>query len=183
MVQKQASIPEMFQQSKMVLTTPSVATFERYERNGNLTNAAIYVGIAALIAGLLGLTGGIMGLIAGVLASLAQFFIFTGLVYYIGKSQGGTGTFDEVAYTFSLFIAPLIVIGAVVSLFGIIPLLGPLFVFVVALILLVVQAYFAYLAVQSSMNIADTGKSFMTLGGAIIGTLLIMVIIRAVFGV
>jgi hypothetical protein len=180
MTQKQASIPEMFNQSKMVLATPSVATFERYERSGTLVNAAIYVGIAALIAGLLGLTGGIAGLIGGVLGALAQFFIFTGLVYYIGKSQGGTGTFDEVAYTFSLFIAPLIVIGAVVSLFGIIPLLGPVFVFVVALILLLVQAYFAYLAVQSSMNIADTAKSFLTLGGAVIGTFLIMFLINIV---
>jgi hypothetical protein len=177
---QQVSIPEMINQSKAVLTSPNEITFERYERSGNLTNAAIYIGIAAVIAGILGLVTppfGFGGFLSGILSALANFFIFTGLVFYIGRSQGGTGTFDEVAYTFSLFIAPLIVIGAVVGLFAIIPILGPLFIFIVGLLLLAIQVYFAYIAVRSSMNLVDQTKSIITLGGAFLGTLLVYVII------
>jgi hypothetical protein len=180
---QQVSIPEMINQSKAVLTSPNEITFERYERSGNLTHAAIYIGIAAVIAGLLGLITppfGFGGLLSGILGALANFFIFTGLVFYIGRSQGGTGTFDEVAYTFSLFIAPLIVIRAVVGLFAIIPILGPLFIFIVGLVLLVAQVYFAYIAVRSSMNLVDQTKSIITLGGAFLGTLLVYVIIAAI---
>jgi hypothetical protein len=182
--QQSASIGDMVNQSKMVLTTPSVATFERYERSGNLVNAGIYIGIAAIIAAILGLSGGISGLIGSFLSTLANFFIFTSLVYYIGKQQGGTGTFDEVAYTFSLFIAPLSLVVPIIGLFVLIPVIGLLFVpilLIVVLIVLLVQAYFGYLAVQSSMNITDTTKSIITLGGAVIGTFIIQWLIQAIF--
>jgi hypothetical protein len=85
-----------------------------------------------------------------------------------------------VAYTFSLFIAPLIVVDAVVGLFAIIPILGPLFIFIVGLLLLVAQVYFAYIAVRSSMNLADQTKTIITLGGAFLGTLLVYAIIAAI---
>ncbi len=178
---QQLNIPGMLNQSKDVLTSPNVGTFERYERSGTLTSAAIYVAIAALIAGILGIFyGGILGIIAGILRALAQFFIFSGLVYYIGKSQRGTGTFDEVAYTFSLFIAPLIVIGGVLSLFSVIPVLGPIVALLGALALLVAQVYYAYIAVKSSMNIRETGPAAITLGGAFLGTLIILFIINLI---
>lgn len=185
---QQTSIPQMVAQSRDVLTNPSVTTFERYERRGTLVSAAIYVGIAALIAGVLGSVGGLGGIVYNAISTLVNFFLFTGLVYYIGKQQGGTGSFDEVAYTFSLFSAPLAVIGAVVGfiviLFSFIPILNVLAGLagaLIALIILVVQVYFAYLAVQSSMNIVDQGKAFITLGGAFVATVLILFILGIPF--
>jgi hypothetical protein len=187
---KQSSLPEMVAQSREVLTSPSVPTFERYEHRGTITNAAIYVGVAALIAGLLGIfTGGFMGFLGGLLSALAQFFVFTGMVYFIGKSlYQGTGTWDEVAYTFSLFIAPLIVLsaalGLIVLLFVWIPLLGflvAIFGFLVGLVLLLVQVYYAYLAVQSSMNLRDQTQALITLVLSYVGTLVVMGIVAAIF--
>ncbi|NTW02552.1 MAG: hypothetical protein HGA19_14950 [Oscillochloris sp.] len=111
---RQVSLPEMVAQSRDVISNPSVGTFERYEHQGTIANAAIYVGIAAVISGLLGLISGFGGLISGILNALVLFFVFTGLVFYIGKSiASGTGTWDEVAYTFSLFWAPLAVVSAI----------------------------------------------------------------------
>jgi hypothetical protein len=192
----QSSLSEMVAQSRDVLTSPSVPTFERYEHRGTVTNAAIYVGIAAVIAGLLGLIGGLLGLggglngfLSGLLGALAQFFVFTGMVYFLGKNMyQGTGTWDEVAYTFSLFTAPLIVLGAVIglviTLFAWIPLINLLVAFVgliVGLVLMLVQVYYAYLAVQSSMNLRDQTQALITLVLSYIGTLVVMGIVMAIF--
>lgn len=181
----QVSIPEMINQSRDIMTNPSVETFERYERHGNMTNAAIYVGIAAIISGLLGLSNGIGGLLASAIGGLIGFFVFTGMVFYIGRNIAeGTGTWDEVAYTFSLFAAPLTVVGAVLNLivwiFKAIPFLGALIGligFLIALLILLVQAYFAYIAVQSSMNIRDQGRAITTLGLAVVGTFIVQFVI------
>ena len=174
------SLSEMFASSINVLTRPSVSTFEVYERRGSLQAALIYVGVASVIAGVLGLlSGGVLGLIAGLLSGLLNFIVFTGLVYFIGRQVGGTGTFDEVAYTFSLFVAPLIVVGAILGLLGTIPFVGCLTA-LASLIILVLQVFLGYLAVQSSMNLRDTGKALITLIGAAIGTWIVLAIITGV---
>ena len=179
---QQSSLPEMLVQSRELMQNPSVPVFERYEQRGTIMNAAIYVGIAALIAAVIGFIGG-RGLLSGLLISLVQFFAFTGMIYLLGKRlYAGTGTWDEVAYTFSLFTAPLIVVGAllrfVVGLFHWIPLLGGLIGFaggIVSILLLVVQGFYAYIAVQSSMHLRDQAQaltvlilSFFTSAAAII---------------
>ncbi|RRR76743.1 MAG: DUF1282 domain-containing protein [Candidatus Viridilinea halotolerans] len=186
---KSASIPEMITQSREVMTSPSVPTFERYERHGTVANAAMYVGIAAIIAGLLGLGSGVGGVITGFLSALAQFFVFTGLVYFLGKKMyDGTGTWDEVAYTFSLFTAPLIIIGAliglVITLFAWVPLINILVAFVgliVGLALLLVQVYYAYIAVQSSMNLVNQSQALITLVLSSVGTFIVMLLVAAIF--
>jgi hypothetical protein len=188
-ITQQISIPEMVAQSRDIISNPSVGTFERYESRGTMVNAAIYVGIAAVVAGLLGLLSGVGGVISGILNALLVFFVFTGLVFYIGKNvANGTGTWDEVAYTFSLFWAPLAVVSAVVTfivlLLSWVPLLNVLVGlagFVVSLVILLVNCYFAYIAVQSSMNIRDQGKALTTLIFSFLGTVLTYWIISAIF--
>jgi len=182
------SLSEMVNSSIVVMTKPSVSTFEMYERRGNLTSALVYMGIAAAISGILGAVasdaGVVAGLLSGVLTAIVGFLVFTYAVFFIGKSQGGTGTYDEVGYTFSLFSAPLTVIGAVLGLIGrILPLLACLIGLPVALALLVAQVYFGYLAVQSSMNIRETGKAILTLVVAAIITFIVNAIILGIFGV
>lgn len=191
------SVGEMVVQSRDVISNPSVATFERYEHRGSIGNAGMYVGIAAAVAGLLGFVAALMpwvpgnpfgALIGGVLAALVQFFVFTGMVYVLGKNiAGGSGTWDEVAYTFSLFIAPLIIAGSavtfVVRLLGSIPLLGFLIGLaggLIGLVFLVVQSYFAYLAVQSSMNIHDQGKAIITLVLSVLASFVIQLALGSV---
>ncbi|MEM8533593.1 MAG: YIP1 family protein [Chloroflexota bacterium] len=178
------SIPEMINQSKMVLTKPSPTTFEQYERQGTVTNAAIYVGLASVVTGLLNFVPALFseasafgGLISGIISTLFGFFVFTGLVYYIGRNQGGTGTYEEVAYTFALFWAPLAILASVITFILMITIIGILLVPLVVIAAIVLNIYFAYMAVQSSMNLTDRSKILLTLVAAGVGTLLIQLFV------
>ena len=186
---KPMSFLEMLDQSRDIMLNPSVATFERHEQRGTLVNAATYVGVASLIAALIGaISGGPVGFLSSLLSSLAQFFVFTGMVYLLGKSMfGGTGNWDEVAYTFSLFTAPLILLGALVGLiivlFSWIPILNLLVGLaglVVALLMLAVQIYYAYLAVQSGMNIRTCSQAAITLVLAFLATFIVSAILTSI---
>ena len=164
------SLSEMFNSSVNVLTRPSVSTFEMYERRGTLQSALLYVGVAAVVAAVFGLLGGIGGAIAGFLGVFISFFLFTGTVFYVGKSQGGAGTFDEVAYTFSLFHVPLSLLSTIGTLILTITLVGICLVPVLLLAVLIFEVYLGFLAVQSSMNLTDRPKAWLTLGAAAIAT-------------
>ena len=181
------SVSDMINSSIVVVTKPSVSTFEMYERRGNLTSALIYVGLGAIITAILGAivspAGIVGGILSGLIGTILSFVIFTYAVFFIGKSQGGTGTYDEVAYTFSLFSVPLAVIGAVFGLIArILPLLACLVGPPILLALLVAQIYFGYLAVQSSMNLRDSGKAIITLVVAALLSFIVTLIIAAIFG-
>jgi hypothetical protein len=101
-------------------------------------------------------------------------FFITGLVVYqVGKSQGGTGTQDEVYYTLSLFMAPILAINGAV---GNIPILACL-ALPLTLALGIYQIYLGYLGVRSSMNL-DQNKAIITMVVAWI----VQVIVGAVIG-
>jgi hypothetical protein len=51
-----------------------------------------------------------------------------------------------------------------------------------ALIVLVAQAVLAYIAVRSSMNISSQQTALITLGGAVLGTFIIQIIVFSIFG-
>jgi hypothetical protein len=156
-----------------------------YERRGNLQSALIYVGIAALISGILAaIGGGLLALIGGVIGALVGFVVFTYAVFFIGRSQGGTGTYDEVAYSFSLFSAPLSVIGALIGLVGaVLPILACLVGPPILLILFLANVYLGYLAVQSSMNLTDKTKAIITLVLAALIYIVVVAVINGIFGV
>jgi hypothetical protein len=200
MAMRQSSLSEIVAQSQDVITHPSVATFERYEKRGSVGTAGVYVLVAAVVAGLLAfvtaLLPGTAGnpfsiFVGGVVGALVNFVLFTGLVYYVGKSlAGGTGSWDEVAYSFALFVAPLAVVSGllslVVALLGWIPLLGALVGLggaVGAIIVLIAQVYFGYLAVQSSMNISDPGRAAMVLAVAFVGTIAAQILLGVLGGI
>lgn len=159
------NIGGMVQQSIEVITRPSVAAFERYERSGTAREAFIYVGLAAVIGALLKLLLSLhtsaayaVGIaVLTLISTLLGFFVFTFAVNWAGKQFfHGSGSYDEVAYTFALFYAPLSLIAAVL---GLIPIIGLL----VGLAVLVGYVYYGYLAVQASMNIRDTGQAIILL--------------------
>lgn len=196
----QTTFAEMVAQSRDVITHPSVETFERYEKRGSLGTAAAYILAAAGIAGLLAfltvLLPGVRGnpfsvFVSGVVGALVNFVIFTALVYYLGKNlANGTGTWDEVAYTFALFVAPLAVVSGaltfIVALLGNLPVLGWLIGLagtVGAIVVLVAQAFFGFLAVQSSMNIRDGGKALLVLVLSVIGTIVAHIALGATISI
>lgn len=177
-----SSITEMLRQSQVVLTQPSVATFERFENRGTLADALLYVAAAAAITGVFGLTEGIGGFVRNILATLLGFFAFTFLVHWLGRQRGGTGTLTEVAYSFALFWAPLSVLFGVVSFVLLITLIGILALPLVALVALAANVYFAYLAVQSSLNLPAGGTIWTVLLLAAIGTFAVNMLVGAVLG-
>lgn len=173
----------MFAQSAAVITRPSVATFERYEKRGGLQSALIYVLVAAAVSALIAAFFGIFHTDVNPLAQLfsrlviipLQFLIFTGAVYLIGGSLfKGTGTYPEVAYTFALFFVPLSIIG---TLLGVLPILNWIMPLIIGLILL----YFGYLAVQSSMNLREQIPAIATLILSIIAYLIVGNVLLGLF--
>ncbi len=175
MTNPQATIGNMFAQSAAVLSRPSVATFERFETRGNTRDAYIYVLLAALVSAVI---AAFFALFRSDISALGQFIsrliavplgfaIFTGLVYYIGRSLfRGTGTYSEVAYTFALFFVPISIVGTVI---GVIPVLG----WLVGVVLGLPNIYFGFLAVQSSMNIREQTGAVVTLVLSAVGYLIV----------
>lgn len=160
-----ATINDMFAQSSAVLAQPGPATFERFERRGGIAQAMTYVGLAAVVSALIAALFAafhtdvtVIGqLVSRLILIPAQFLIFTGAVYRIGRKLfKGTGTYPEVAYTFALFFVPLSILG---TLIGIIPVLG----WLVGLLISLAMVIFGYFAVQSSMNLRDQGSAAITL--------------------
>lgn len=176
------SIGAMISQSRAVLTSPSVATFERYEKEGTLRDAVIYVAIAAAITGVFGLAEGLGGFVGGVLTTILGFLIFTYLVHWLGTQRGGTGSLDEVAYSFALFWAPLSILISLVTLVLILTLIGILLVPLVALAGLALNVYFAYLATQASMNLQAGGQTWAVLLFAALGAFVLNLIVAAIVG-
>ena len=171
-------------QSTAVISRPSPETFERFERRGGLNQALLYVVVAALVSAVIAALFApfhrevtVLGQFFGRLISIpVQFFAFTGLVYFVGRSLfRGTGTYAEVAYTFALFYVPLSIIGTVI---GIIPILG----WLVGLVVTVAMIYFGYLAVQSSMNLRDPVSSAVTLVLSGLAYLVVGLVLGSVIG-
>ncbi len=178
-----ASVPlgEMLQQSIKVMTKPSVQTFEEFENRGTMRDALIYVAVGAAIIGVLGLAGGIGAAIGSVISAVLGFFVFVYVVHFVGKAQGGTGTLDQVAYTFSLFWIPLQIAVAVVGLVLVITLIGIFLLPLLGIAALVVSVYFAYLATQSSLNMTDATKLVITLLAGLIASGVVSNIVTRIF--
>ncbi len=156
----------MVGQSLDVLIRPGVATFERYER-GSVRAAFLYVLVAAVVSAVIAAFFALFQddvtffgqLVTRLILIPLGFGVFTGAVYWIGKSLfGGTGKYAEVAYTYALFFVPISVINSVLA-----SLLGVVLGWLILSLTAVALVYFGWLAVQSSMNIRDRGQAAITL--------------------
>jgi hypothetical protein len=98
---------------------------------------------------------------SGLLGTLIGFFIFLGLVYFIGRAFGGTGNFGELAFDMSLFWAPLMVVRALISIIAI----GPLAILtgLVSIVIAIYNLYLTYLAIQSGMNLPKNKALYVIL--------------------
>lgn len=180
------SVGEMINQSVTVLTKPSVASFEQFERRGGQREAMIYVGVAAAIGAVLsavfgllggGVRGAIGGLLGGLLLPLISFYVSAFLIYTVGKSQGGTGTQDEVFYTVALYLAPILAINGILGSNALFACLS----FPITLALGLYGIYLGYLAIRSSMNL-DQNKAIITMVLIFVVQLVIAFAVGAVLG-
>ena len=180
-------VSQMIGESISVLTAPSVARFERFERNGTIQDGFIYVAVAAAFSALLGFlfslfTSGIVGAFLSALMSfifpLLGYAVFAYLVHYVGRAQGGTGTQDEVFYTIALYTAPLLALSAILDNF---PMLRCL-IWPLTLLLFLYQIYLTYLAVRAAMNLEST-PTIVTTVVAWIGEVIAIAIVDALWSV
>jgi hypothetical protein len=180
------NIQDMINQSIAVLKPwPTVATFEQFEKRGGTREALIYIGVASAVAAVVAFVFGLLGGIGGAIAALIIAFIspiigfaaFAYVLFYVARSQGGTGTQDEVFYTMALFTAP---IRAVTGVVGAIPLIGCLF-FPVNLVLSVYQGYLAYLACRASMNM-EKNPAIISVVVAVVVMFIISAIVAGILG-
>lgn len=173
-------IKVMVAQSRDVLTQRNVATFEKYEKDGDLRDAVIYVAAAALIAGLLGISAGPLGIVSTVLTTVAGFLVFVYIVHWLGTRNGGTGSLDEVAYTFSLFWGPVAVLTGVAALVLLITVVGIVLIPLLLIASLVVNVWFSYMATQSSLNLQPGMPTWTVLILAALASFLVNAVVGAI---
>jgi hypothetical protein len=84
---------------------------------GNLSGSGFGGGFLAVIC----------GAPIGAVISVVFFAMFTGVVQWVAKMFGGTGTFEQLAYVFAAITIPFTVISSVLTLFAAIPFVGVCF--------------------------------------------------------
>ena len=99
----------------------------------------------------------ICGAPVGAVVAVIGFAIATGLIQWVAKLFGGTGSFDKLAYTFSAITVPYSVVTAVLAIIGIIPIIGIL----TGLISFALSIYVIVLEVLAvkAVHGLDTGKA------------------------
>jgi Flp pilus assembly pilin Flp len=75
----------------------------------------------------MGIVSAICGAPIGAIVSVVFFAMFTGVVQWVAKMFGGTGTFEQLAYVFAAITVPFTLISSVLTLFGAIPYVGACF--------------------------------------------------------
>ena len=114
----------------------------------------------------------ICGAPIGAIFAVLGFAIGTGLIQWVAKLFGGTGSFEKLAYTFSAITVPFSAVTAVLTLIGIIPFVGiltGLVSFALSIYVLVLEVF----AVQA-VNRLTTGKA---VGSVLIPGLVIFLLV------
>ena len=148
-----------------------VATYEEVEHDRGATGQAfVVVVLAAVCAGIGGLGSGASGFLSGLIGAILGWLSWSAVTMLVGtRLFGGTADWGELLRTLGFAQAP-----GVLAIFGIIPVLGALAKFVVAIWLLVT----GIVAIRQALDI-DTGKAILT---ALVGWLA-MVVIGAIFAI
>ncbi|HET7273994.1 MAG TPA: YIP1 family protein [Longimicrobiaceae bacterium] len=141
-----------------------VATYEEVEADSTATTqAAIVVGIVA-VAQAIGMSGeGLSGIITGLIGAFIGWLLWAGVTYLIGdKILGGTATWGELLRTIGFAQAP-----GVLYVLGILPLIGGIIGFIVAIWILVA----GIIAIRQALDFG-TGKAILT---AVLGWLAVLI--------
>ena len=177
----QVRIQRMLSQSLDVIIHPSDGTFRYYGPRASDSDTLTYVAAAAFVLALIGnliLGGGdVIGLLLSVINMLFQFYLFAGVMYFVGRQLGGMGEFPVVTYTFSLFYVPFMLLSwgvpFVVLWLGV----SIVLLWVLPLAFLLVQAFYAYLAIQAAMYFKRRSSAVWT----VIAGLVALWVIQQVF--
>jgi hypothetical protein len=131
-----------------------VATYEEVEHDLSATGqAATVVAVVAVCSAIGNIGSGITGIIGGLIGALLGWVIWAGVTYFVGtKLFGGTATWGELLRTLGFAQSP-----GVLLILGIIPLLGGLIKFAVAIWMLAA----GIVAIRQALDVS-TGKAVLT---------------------
>jgi hypothetical protein len=184
MLNARVRFQRLLAESRDVLAHPQPRVFYQYAARSSAEDALTYTAVAAFLIALGSMLlfggGSAIGLVMGVINELFKFYLFAGAIHFIGTQRGGRGSFDEVAYTFALFYVPIRVIVAVLTwLLVLLPLGGQLSLLPLAISLagILVQAYYAHVAVKGVMGLREGREAWVAVG---VG-LLILLVVNAIF--
>ncbi|HEX5689560.1 MAG TPA: hypothetical protein VFX76_06140 [Roseiflexaceae bacterium] len=179
----QIQVSRMARQSADVITHPNVRAFNYYAVRASDNEALLYVTIAAVVIGVVSLilagSFDILRMAFGVVSQLFEFYIFAGLSFFVGQRFRGMGSLTTVAYTYSLFYVPILLLTWAISLVVTLLRIGPpILPLLITLLGLGAQAYYAYLAIQAAMYIRSQRDAALTVAIALAGVLLLQLIFR-----
>jgi hypothetical protein len=145
------------------------AAYEEVEADESATGqAAGVVALAAVAAAIGAARGGTGGMIAGLIGAFLSWAIWAGLTYVIGtRLFHGTATWGELLRTLGFAQAP-----GILYVLGIIPILGGLVRFAVAIWILLA----GIVAIRQALDF-DTGKAILTAIIAFAVNILIMIVL------
>jgi hypothetical protein len=131
-----------------------VATYEEVEHDLSATGqAATVVALVAVCSAIGSIGGGIAAIIGGLVSALLGWLIWAGVTYFVGtKLFGGTATWGELLRTLGFAQSP-----GVLMILGIIPVLGGLVRFAVAIWMLAA----GIVAIRQALDVS-TGKAVLT---------------------
>ena len=154
-----ATLNEMFSQSFQVIRVPTETNFNRVEDQGNFASALLFMGgsLLAFTAAGYYFAGG-SGALQHLLIGMVYYFGYWGLTYLIGRPLGGEATWQELAYTHALFMAPMLLGFTLASVaffsFGYLQVASMYLTFV----FLGISLYYAIRCIQGTENFYDPVK-------------------------
>ena len=145
------------------------AVYEEVEADESaMGQAAAFVALAAVAGAIGAYRAGVGGMIAAVVSAFISWALWAALTYVVGtKLFGGTATWGELLRTLGFAQAP-----GILSILGIIPILGGIVRFVVWIWVLVAGV----IAIRQALDF-DTGKAILT---AVISMVVVMVVSMAI---
>jgi hypothetical protein len=152
-----------------------VATYEEVENDLTATGQAAAVVAIGAVAAAIGAVGhGAGGVIAALIASLLGWALWAGVTFIVGtKLMDGTATWGELLRTLGFAQAPRVFL-----ILGIIPVLGPIVVFAVAIWTLVTGV----VAIRQALDIT-TGKAVVTAVVSLVAIMIVTAVIGGILGV
>jgi hypothetical protein len=147
-----------------------VATYEEVEADRSATGQAfVVVVIVAICMGIGRIGDGSHGVIGGIIGAIIGWLVWSGVTMFVGtKLFGGTADWGELLRTVGFAQSP-----GVLGVLGIIPLLGGLVLFVVA----IWQLITGFIAIRQALDISS-GKALAT---ALISWIAMMIVMALIF--
>jgi hypothetical protein len=192
MIVRDTSLSAQLDRGLAILRKPEAETFRRFQKEGGMREALIFVSavsvVAALVAFVFGLIAGLSPFIAAVpyaflkllfalVTPFGAFFIFAFALNALARQQGSSFAQDEIIYTTALYAVPILGLNAAV---GSIARIGCLYQPVaIGLIAYAIYTAYAFLLTDPELN---QNKALTIAGGAGLALVIFLVVLGLASG-